>query len=672
MRKITFFTSCSTLTKLNGLSFLWICLAVLSFFSSNAQPTTAEIYQLPEGVKLETLPLDTVLEKVGIALNRMTGTTDASIKQDLWKLLARAKTTKDPLYIAKVYQCLANWHYTSLSSEKADSIYFYDQKALMLLLQTGDKELISRAYRTVGMDLDELQQYAQAEIHYFKGLEIAEAIGAQKNINSIYAALSAHYSNMKDYDSAFKYNQSAIAAYEKEGNTYPLVRALLNQTNIYIELGEPEKALTTSNRVLKLIQDLPEEVRETETLNAITWRGRAYRSLGKYDEALADFEFSWKGLTVKYGAENTDGWKGDIGSIYFLQGKYAAAIPYFRDYLKHLADKKIYNSDDLKKHYLWLAESYEALNQTDSAYVYLKKGKDIEINILQQDVEALRKELRIKYETEQKDQTIQSQSSQIQQQQQIQWLSYGVGGLLTLLLGGLFFTYRNNNARNVQLQNLNKDLKTTNTKLDQRNEQNELLLKEIHHRVKNNLEIVSSLLELQSAQVEDENTQNIMQANQSRVQSMSIIHQKLYQGENLASIEMRTYFEQLGESLLDTFDASEQVTVECNMPEIELDVDTAVPIGLIVNELLTNSLKYAFPDNEKGIIAIQLNRKSANELYLQVADNGVGKPFALSPKGTGFGTQLVQLLTRQLNGTMQISSNDGMVTTFVFKPFAVY
>ncbi|NJL74741.1 MAG: hypothetical protein HC892_06595 [Saprospiraceae bacterium] len=423
---------------------------------------------------------------------------------------------------------------------------------------------------------------------------------------------------------------------------------------------------------MELILKLPEDVRETETLNAIAWRGKAHRSLGKYDKALADFEFSWKGMKAKYGEEKTDGWKGDIGSIYFLQGKYEAAIPYIKDYLKHLEDKKIYNPDDLKKHHLWLAESYKALNKIDSAYVYFEKGKAVEINILKQDVEALRKELRIKYETEQKDQTIQSQSSQIQQQQQIQWLSYGVGGLLTLLLGGLFFTYRNNSAKNVQLQTLNKDLKTTNTKLDQRNAQNELLLKEIHHRVKNNLEIVSSLLELQSAQVGDENTQNIMQANQSRIQSMSIIHQKLYQGENLASIEMKTYFEQLGESLLDTFDASEQVTVECNMPEIELDIDIAIPIGLIINELITNSLKYAFSDNEKGIITIQLNRTSANELYLQVADNGISKPFALSTKGTGFGTQLVQLLTRQLNGVMQVSSKEGMVTTFVFKAFSIY
>ncbi|NJL74742.1 MAG: tetratricopeptide repeat protein [Saprospiraceae bacterium] len=194
---------------------------VLSFFPSNAQPTRGEIYQLPEGVSLQTLPLDTVLKKVNIALDNMTGTTDTLIKQDLWKLLARAKATKDPLYIAKVYQCLADWHYISLSSEKADSIYFYDQKALILLLQTNDKELISRAYRTVGMDLDELQQYAQAEIHYFKGLEIAESIGSQKNINSIYAALSVHYSNIKDYESALKYNQSAVAAYEKEENTHP-------------------------------------------------------------------------------------------------------------------------------------------------------------------------------------------------------------------------------------------------------------------------------------------------------------------------------------------------------------------------------------------------------------------------------------------------------------------
>ncbi|MEN0051969.1 MAG: sensor histidine kinase, partial [Bacteroidota bacterium] len=219
--------------------------------------------------------------------------------------------------------------------------------------------------------------------------------------------------------------------------------------------------------------------------------------------------------------------------------------------------------------------------------------------------------------------------------------------------------------KNLLLQELNKDLEDSNSQLDQRNAQNELLLKEIHHRVKNNLETVSSLLELQSAQAEDDEVQSVMQASQSRVQSMSILHQKLYQGDDLASIEMKDYFKNLAESVLDTYDAWEQVEMEYNMQELELDVDTAVPIGLIVNELLTNSLKYAFPDGEKGKVYLSLKQMDKKGLQLIVADNGVGKSGIV--KGTGFGSQLIDLLTRQLNGKMREEAEDGMKVVFEFE-----
>lgn len=216
-------------------------------------------------------------------------------------------------------------------------------------------------------------------------------------------------------------------------------------------------------------------------------------------------------------------------------------------------------------------------------------------------------------------------------------------------------------------QKLAIQLARKNKLIELKNAQNELLLKEIHHRVKNNLETVSSLLELQSAQVKDGKVQNVMQASRSRVQSMSILHQKLYQGENLASIEMKDYFKNLAESILDTYDAWEQVKVNYDMQEIELDIDTAVPIGLIVNELLTNALKYAFPDGEKGKVCLSLKQVDSKGLQLVVADNGIGNSVANSPKGTGFGSQLINLLTKQLNGTMTEKNADGMRYIFEFK-----
>uniref|UniRef100_UPI00404781FC sensor histidine kinase n=1 Tax=Mariniflexile sp. TaxID=1979402 RepID=UPI00404781FC len=183
----------------------------------------------------------------------------------------------------------------------------------------------------------------------------------------------------------------------------------------------------------------------------------------------------------------------------------------------------------------------------------------------------------------------------------------------------------------------------------------------------NNLELVKSLIALQSAQLEDSATKDAMIASQNRVQSMGIIHQKLYQGENLGSIEMKDYFLNLGEGILDTFNADDKVKIECAMDRLELDVDTAVPIGLIVNELLTNALKYAFPENAKGNISISLSKSNPETLTLKVVDNGMGKTAGLAPKGTGFGSQLIKLLTQQLNGEMMEKNQNGTSVLFHFK-----
>lgn len=232
--------------------------------------------------------------------------------------------------------------------------------------------------------------------------------------------------------------------------------------------------------------------------------------------------------------------------------------------------------------------------------------------------------------------------------------------LVLILIGFIYHNYKLKQTSNLKLENVNQELNT-------KNQQNELLLKEIHHRVKNNLELVKSLIALQSAQLEDSDTKDAMIASQNRVQSMGIIHQKLYQGDNLGSIEMKDYFLNLGEGILDTFNADEKVKIEYAMDNLELDVDTAVPIGLIVNELLTNALKYAFPENLKGNISISLSKSNPETLTLKVVDNGIGKITGLSPKGTGFGSQLIKLLTQQLNGEMTEENQNGTSVLFHFK-----
>jgi two-component sensor histidine kinase len=217
----------------------------------------------------------------------------------------------------------------------------------------------------------------------------------------------------------------------------------------------------------------------------------------------------------------------------------------------------------------------------------------------------------------------------------------------------LFISFRNNRKKNKRLRKQNKE--------------KEFLLKEIHHRVKNNLEVVSSLLALQTAQVKDPNVVSAMKESQNRVYSMSIIHQRLYQNDHLSTIGMKDYFFNLGTHILDSFGEEERIKINYKMAELHLDVDTAVPMGLIVNELLTNSLKYAFPNKQPGEITIDLHKKSANEIKLLVKDNGIGQTEGEPIKGTGFGKKLIELLTRQLDGSMEVVYTSGTQYLFNFK-----
>ena len=149
---------------------------------------------------------------------------------------------------------------------------------------------------------------------------------------------------------------------------------------------------------------------------------------------------------------------------------------------------------------------------------------------------------------------------------------------------------------------------------------------------------------------------------------MALIHQKLYQGENLAAIEMRDYFETIGTTIINSFGAKAQgVELEVNMPEIELDVDTAIPIGLITNELITNSLKYAFQEKGDGKIFISMIKKEDNLIHLEITDNGTHKSIGISEGGTGFGTMLINLLTTQLGGELEQSTTQGTATIIKFK-----
>ena len=202
-------------------------------------------------------------------------------------------------------------------------------------------------------------------------------------------------------------------------------------------------------------------------------------------------------------------------------------------------------------------------------------------------------------------------------------------------------------------------------------DEKEVLIREIHHRVKNNMQIISSLLSLQSRSIDDKKTFELFRDSQNRVRSMALIHEKLYQSDNLAEIDFKEYIKNLTTDLIRSYGVTPgTISLSINVNKVSLGVNTAIPCGLIINELLTNSIKHAFPDGKKGKINIELHQITENEYMLIFNDNGIGLPENFEFKNIkSLGLRLVNSLTDQLNGKIDLEIVNGtkFIITFMRK-----
>ena len=209
-------------------------------------------------------------------------------------------------------------------------------------------------------------------------------------------------------------------------------------------------------------------------------------------------------------------------------------------------------------------------------------------------------------------------------------------------------------ANGLYLRKSNK-VKQLNSGLETKLQEKETLLKEVHHRVKNNLQTVSSLLSLQSRTVADPKIEAIIKGSQHRVVSMSMVHEMLYKRDDYTSkIALEPYVKELCEYLIRSVKGNDNnISTDLDIGDYKLSVDTVIPLGLIINETITNALKYGIPDTNEGEIKIHLSKKGANSYEMYLGDNGIGFPEDINPKTTNsLGLKLIHNLARQLRGTI--------------------
>lgn len=480
-----------------------------------------------------------------------------------------------------------------------------------------------------------------------KASGIMEVLDDKKGMAAAYERICDDLTSQGRLTEAMDYAQKAITICEANHLDDEMVNALTMGGYVKIADNKNKEAFNYFDRALVLARQ--QDFSEIETADFLNNRGNALKRLGRYTEAIKDYEEAFT-IAKKSNYQNAiSATIANLGEVNLLRGNYKEALGFQLETVR--MQERDNDLSNLTENYLHVSNIYEHLGDYKSALAWHKKALVIRDSVASVKSDEAMSKMLTQYETKKKEVTIESQQKEISEQKKVQWMG---AGIVFLLAGFIIFgviTYRVRVRRSRLLSS--------------KNAENELLLKEIHHRVKNNLEVVSSLLALQSAQIDDLDTKEAMQENQNRVQSIGIVHQKLYQGENLGAIEMKDYFLNLSESILDSFGAEERVEIDLVMDKLNVDIDTAVPLGLIVNELLTNTLKYAFPHGARGKVSIKLEKRKDNILHLEVADNGIGKSGITH--GTGFGSQLISLLTTQLNGKMKEEIKNGTRVFFDFK-----
>lgn len=276
-------------------------------------------------------------------------------------------------------------------------------------------------------------------------------------------------------------------------------------------------------------------------------------------------------------------------------------------------------------------------------------------------------EAETRYQTAQKQARISQLAIDNERQKHQLWALVGGTTALLILAAILYGQYRIIRKTNAQLADTNRVVSGNNVQISKQADQLKTLMQELHHRVKNNLSIISSLLRLQSSRLQDKGAAQAVLDGQLRVEAMALIHHRLYQGTDVSRLNMQDYIGELARELMRAYDfTSEAVDLELNVMPLQLDVDVAIPVGLILNELLTNAFKYAYRSVERPYLLVNFNTVNDGvdaegrlSLRLIVQDNGPGIDTQLWGRGNSFGHRLIVSLSRQLGGTITVDGQRG-------------
>ena len=520
--------------------------------------------------------------------------------------------------------------------------------------QAGNYNNIASVYKLQGKG-------KQAVEYYLRALDAFRRLEQPKQVSIVLINLGGFYSEQGNYERALNYFKEGLDFARAQKDSLNEAYALNNLGEVYLKQGELERAGQHFVQAMQIKRVLNAN---RPLVTGLANMGKYFMAKTNYDSAKVYFD---QALALSQQAQDlyqeARVWL-ELGELYYIQNRQDLAAQAYEQSLE--LSQRIGSKPNYEKAYQHLAKHYARIGQYEKAYVYGELYQNLrdslrsfegqrQINELQAFYDDTYDRYRIEIlERENAVKTLQNERQTILQG--VLW------GFVLLLLMMLFMLYRKHQLKRMHAS----ELEHKNTLIAEALAHREMLIKEIHHRVKNNLQIVSSLLNLQTRGLETEQTEvrTILMQSKDRIQAMSVLHELLYKSHDLQSIDAKTYIEELL-SYFRQFYVKDgmKLEIEADLDSKIADIDFLIPLGLIINELLTNSLKYAFtPEHAQPRIKVFL-RQEAEGFRVGVMDNGKGLPphFSIN-SAKGLGMRLVQGLSRQIKAQLSHSQLGG--TTF--------
>lgn len=499
-----------------------------------------------------------------------------------------------------------------IRGDLAKAIDYY-LKSLKIKEEIGDQKGAVKTLNNIGLIYREQQEHDKAREYFQRGLDINTTIKDSVGIGFSYSHIGTSYfdagwfgGDTSNFQIASKWSQKSLAILEEIGDQSGIARLLNNIGFNYYRLKQFERSIGYYKRSLAIKEELGDKRAIGLTLRNL---GNSLYELERYDESIF---YQEQGLVVA----QEIGWIDDIeraasslSGTYQTLGNYEKALEMFM--LEVEMRDSIQNEQNTK----------EIIRQ-EYKYEYAKKA-------LSDSLEFAKREAIQVLELDKQE--------AILSRQRIALFSALAGLILVFALG--FSLYKGKK------------------KSDQQNKEKEALLQEIHHRVKNNLQIIISLLRLQHRRVEDKEGQRVLEESMGRIKTMSLIHQNLYQSENLGETGFKTYLEELMGHIMSNFQDVSDIKFELKGLNFYLDTEKSIPLALIAHEWVNNIYKHAFPNN-KGSVTINLLEEEGS-YKIQIADDGVGiSKEELMASKTSLGAKIIRTLSRQIDAVLDVDRRD--------------